>query len=62
VWLFPVMTAFVVLATGHHYVLDIVAGAAVIMIAVQLTRWLARRGGEATDPRLAVPSAPMPPE
>ncbi|WP_155372923.1 phosphatase PAP2 family protein [Catellatospora vulcania] len=42
-WLFPLATAFVVLATGHHYVLDIVAGTAVVAIAIQLTRWTARR-------------------
>ncbi len=42
-WLFPAVTAFVVLATGHHYVLDILGGLAVVAIAVRLTRWLAHR-------------------
>lgn len=42
VWLFPLLTAFVVLATGHHYVLDILAGMALVAFTVQLTKWLAR--------------------
>jgi membrane-associated phospholipid phosphatase len=37
-WLFPVVTALVVLATGHHYVLDILGGTAVVAIAVWVTR------------------------
>ena len=37
-WLFPVVTAFVVLATGHHYVLDVVAGVALVALAVGLTK------------------------
>jgi hypothetical protein len=40
VWLFPVLTAFVVLATGHHYVLDVVAGMALVAIAIRLTALL----------------------
>lgn len=43
VWLFPFLTAFVVLATGHHYVLDILAGMTLVAITIQLTKWLARR-------------------
>lgn len=43
VWLFPLLTAFVVLATGHHYVLDILAGMALVALTVQLAKWLARR-------------------
>jgi len=42
-WLFPAVTGFVVLATGHHYVLDILAGVALVAVAVGLTRWTARR-------------------
>ena len=38
-WLFPLVTAFVVLATGHHYVLDILAGVALLWVAVRLTSW-----------------------
>jgi membrane-associated phospholipid phosphatase len=34
-WLCPLLTAFVVLATGHHYVLDILAGVAVVAVAIQ---------------------------
>jgi membrane-associated phospholipid phosphatase len=43
VWLFPLLTAFVVLATGHHYVLDILAGMALVAITIQLTKRLAHR-------------------
>ena len=32
VWVFPALTALVVLATGNHYVLDVVAG--VVLVAV----------------------------
>jgi membrane-associated phospholipid phosphatase len=49
VWLFPFLTAFVVLATGHHYVLDILAGLALVAIAIQLTKWLAHRRGPADE-------------
>ncbi len=42
-WLFPALTSFVVLATGHHYVLDIVAGFALVAVAIGLTRWVASR-------------------
>jgi membrane-associated phospholipid phosphatase len=38
-WLLPLLTAFVVLATGHHYVLDIVAGVALVAISALLTRF-----------------------
>ena len=41
-WLFPLLTAFVVLVTGHHYVLDVVAGVAVLAAAIALTRWAGR--------------------
>lgn len=38
VWLFPALVAFVVLVTGHHYVLDIVAGVALLAAVAWLTR------------------------
>jgi membrane-associated phospholipid phosphatase len=38
VWLFPLCTALILLVTGHHYVLDILAGVALVAIAVGLTR------------------------
>ncbi|MBB5954182.1 hypothetical protein FHS29_000752 [Saccharothrix tamanrassetensis] len=41
-WLYPLLTAFVVLVTGHHYVLDILAGMALVAIAIGLTRWATR--------------------
>jgi membrane-associated phospholipid phosphatase len=52
-WLFPSLTAFVVLATGHHYVLDILAGFALVAIAAQLTKWTARRSGHSDVPGVA---------
>jgi len=33
-WLFPLLTAFVVLATGHHYVLDVLAGMTLVAVIV----------------------------
>ncbi|MDT4923695.1 MAG: hypothetical protein QOG01_1408, partial [Pseudonocardiales bacterium] len=30
---YPVLTAFVVMATGNHYLLDVLAGAAVLALA-----------------------------
>lgn len=49
-WLFPSATAFVVLVTGRHYVLDVLAGVALVAVAVALTgwvtRWSRRRSGE----------------
>lgn len=38
VWLFPALVAFVVLVTGHHYVLDIVAGVALLAAVAWCTR------------------------
>jgi membrane-associated phospholipid phosphatase len=38
VWGFPLLTALVVLVTGHHYVLDILAGVALVAISVGLTK------------------------
>jgi membrane-associated phospholipid phosphatase len=43
VWLFPLLTAFVVLVTGHHYVLDILAGSTLVAVAIQLTRFVTHR-------------------
>lgn len=42
-WLYPLLTAFIVLVTGHHYVLDILASAALVALSIGLTRWAARR-------------------
>lgn len=39
VWLVPACTAFVVLATGEHYVLDIAAGVALVAL-VAIVVWL----------------------
>lgn len=37
-WLLPASVAYVVLVTGHHYVLDIVAGVALVAAVVSVTR------------------------
>lgn len=46
VWLFPALVAFIVLVTGHHFVLDIVAGvallAAVAALINSVRRWTTR--------------------
>ncbi|TWP47982.1 phosphatase PAP2 family protein [Lentzea tibetensis] len=42
-WLFPFLVAVVVLVTGHHYVLDILAGVALVAISIGLTRWATHR-------------------
>ncbi|MEU5696346.1 phosphatase PAP2 family protein [Actinosynnema sp. NPDC020468] len=36
-WLHPLLTAFVVLVTGHHYVLDVVVAFAVVAVVVGVT-------------------------
>ena len=41
---YPVMTTLVVVATANHYLLDAVAGAAVVALAVQLSRHTAKWG------------------
>ena len=48
-WLLPLVTAFVVLATGHHYVLDILAGMTVVAITIQLIRWITNRSRPRAD-------------
>jgi membrane-associated phospholipid phosphatase len=40
VWLYPILTAFDVLVTGHHYTLDIVGGVMLLALAIALTRWM----------------------
>ncbi len=42
-WLFPALAGFVVIATGHHYILDIVGGVALVAAAIGLTRWMGTR-------------------
>lgn len=66
VWLFPACTAFVVLATGHHYVLDIVAGVALVAIVARLTSLVGGRAPRAghlrpgPPPTTTDPSKPYP--
>jgi hypothetical protein len=40
VWLFPTATGFVVLVTGHHFVLDILAGVALAAVTRAITSHL----------------------
>jgi membrane-associated phospholipid phosphatase len=42
-WAYPVVTGFVVIATGTHWLLDLIGGAAVFAIALAVSRWLDRR-------------------
>jgi hypothetical protein len=39
---YPCLTGFAVLATGNHYVLDLLAGAALVVLAIALVRWAPR--------------------
>lgn len=54
-WLLPLLTAVVVVLTGHHYVLDVLAG--VLLVAV--VAWLVGRFGP--DRRTHVDPAPASP-
>ncbi|MEJ2853125.1 MULTISPECIES: phosphatase PAP2 family protein [unclassified Saccharothrix] len=45
VWLFPLAVAFIVLVTGHHYVLDIVAGVALVAVVAGVMARVGRGGG-----------------
>jgi hypothetical protein len=42
-WAYPVMTALVVLSTGNHYFLDVLAGAAVVLLADLVIRTVRAR-------------------
>ncbi|ANH37005.1 PAP2 superfamily protein [Nocardioides dokdonensis FR1436] len=45
VWAYPVLTTVVVVLTGNHWVLDAVAGAAVVLLVDRAVRaWAVRRG------------------
>jgi hypothetical protein len=39
----PVLMAFAVVATANHYVLDVVAGIALVLFGHAVALWLARR-------------------
>jgi hypothetical protein len=49
--LYPAMTAFVVLGTANHYVLDILGGALAFMLAMSLVTWRERHFVRATVPQ-----------
>lgn len=61
VWLFPGLVAFDVLVTGHHYVLDVVAGMVLVAAVAQVTRWTARRGDHPAGHAAAVDQNPVGP-
>jgi membrane-associated phospholipid phosphatase len=44
VWAYPVVTAVAVMATGNHYLLDVLAGAATMIVATVLADGLYRWG------------------
>jgi hypothetical protein len=50
-WLYPAATAFVVLVSANHFVLDVAAGLAIAVLGVVATGWKAVRAAPA-DPRL----------
>jgi len=52
-WLYPLGTTFVVVATANHYVLDAVAGTAVVAVALQLCG--VRPSGRVAPAVIAVP-------
>jgi membrane-associated phospholipid phosphatase len=52
--LYPCLTALAVLATGNHFVLDIVGGLLALALAVLLVGSSQRRGGEPLSWRLAL--------
>ncbi|MGC8511578.1 MAG: phosphatase PAP2 family protein [Acidimicrobiales bacterium] len=43
VWLYPTMTAYAVLATGNHFLADVVAGVVNLILAVMIADWWQRR-------------------
>jgi membrane-associated phospholipid phosphatase len=43
-WLYPILAAIDVVATGNHYVLDIVGGVTLLALAIGLTGWMTNRG------------------
>ena len=57
-WLYPLVTALVVVSTGNHYLVDAAAGAGVILAADAVTRRLAAAAGQRlssdSNPRSAV--------
>ncbi|CCH32191.1 hypothetical protein BN6_49210 [Saccharothrix espanaensis DSM 44229] len=61
-WVFPLLTAFVVLVTGHHYVVDILAGVALVAVSAAVMkrisspdRQLPTGGPPETSPGRATP-------
>lgn len=55
-WLHPLLTGIVVVSTGNHFVLDLVGGAGVWLLAEAAVAAVGRRGGRPGPPR------PVPPE
>ncbi|MGH9115259.1 MAG: phosphatase PAP2 family protein, partial [Acidimicrobiales bacterium] len=60
-WLYPALTAFAVLSTGNHFVLDVIGGVLTIVVATIVadrwaTSWVTRQAKRA----LSSPDAPTP--
>ena len=66
VFAYPIVTAVVVVATGNHFVLDVVAGAVVVVLAtvaadrINLNQDPAQRAARAPDPAQRAARAPDP--
>jgi hypothetical protein len=54
--LYPCMTAFAVLATGNHFVLDMVGGAATMVVAVLIVNGIGRVRGRSTSAAVPAPA------
>ncbi|MEV0675019.1 phosphatase PAP2 family protein [Actinosynnema sp. NPDC050436] len=53
-WAFPALTAIVVLVTGHHYVLDILAGVSLVAFGLVV----AKRSAGMSQPSVSSPCSP----
>ena len=42
-WLYPAMTAYAVIATGNHFLLDVIAGIADLILSMMIADWWQRR-------------------
>lgn len=56
-WLYPLTTTVVVIGTANHYVLDVIAGAALVIVAHVAVRWAAHRLSHVTPRQRATMGA-----
>jgi membrane-associated phospholipid phosphatase len=49
VWAYPAVTSVAVMATGNHYLLDVVAGAATMVVATVIADWFYARRSARVD-------------